>query len=241
MNCETARLLLQAELDGELDAAAAVALGEHVADCAECATLRDELAALSLRARTELTRHAAPDRLRQAILAMRPAAEPRARRRPWGHGASFAAGMALAAGIAVVVLLPRAAPVPDLVAAHIRALQPGHLMDVVSTDQHTVKPWFDGRLDYAPPVRDFAAQGFPLIGGRLDYVAGRPVAVLAYRRAKHLIDLFVWPGTGPDASRTARGYNVVAWSQDGMAFRAVSDLNASELQDFAALWRATDR
>jgi anti-sigma factor RsiW len=127
------------------------------------------------------------------------------------------------------------------VAAHIRALQPGHLMDVVSTDQHTVKPWFDGRLDYAPPVRDFAAQGFPLIGGRLDYVAGRPVAVLAYRRAKHLIDLFVWPGTGPDASRTARGYNVVAWSQDGMAFRAVSDLNASELQDFAALWRATDR
>jgi anti-sigma factor RsiW len=228
------RLLVQAELDGELDTASAAALAAHVAGCDRCASLRSELWALSARLREGLPRHAAPASLRSAIAAQQP-------RRPmrWGHTASFGAGMALAAGIAAFIVLPdRTSMDADSVAAHIRALQPGHLMDVESTDRHTVKPWFAGRLDYAPPVRDFAAQGFPLIGGRLDYLAGRPVAALVYRRDKHLIDVFVWPGVRSGTDETIQGYNVIAWSQDGMNFRAVSDLNAKEMADFARLMRA---
>ena len=146
--------------------------------------------------------------------------------------------MALAASVALV--LPRGgATYDEAVADHIRALQPGHLTDVLSTDQHTVKPWFDGRIDYAPPVRDFSADGFPLVGGRLDYLHGRPVAALVYRRDKHIIDLFVWPDSAAAAprERTVNGYNVVDWAAGGMRFQAVSDLNAAELSQFAALWR----
>jgi len=233
--CAEMHLLVQAELDGELDTASAAALAAHVAGCERCATLQSELGAQSANLRVGLTRHAAPASLRSAIAAQQP-------RRPmrwggrWNHAASFGAGMALAAGIAAFAVLPSHGSVDaDSVAAHIRALQPGHLMDVESTDRHTVKPWFNGRLDYAPPVRDFAAQGFPLIGGRLDYLAGRPVAVLIYRRDKHLIDLFIWPGVRSGADATIQGYNVIAWSQDGMNFRAVSDLNTHEMADFAKL------
>jgi anti-sigma factor RsiW len=150
------------------------------------------------------------------------------------------AGLALAACLAVFVVLPdRGGPADTVVAAHIRALQPGHLMDVASTDQHTVKPWFDGRLDYAPPVRDLAAEGFPLAGGRLDYVGHWPVAALVYRRALHVIELFVWPADGASAANAGSrdGYNFVRWRQDGMTFWAVSDLNGRELAAFAAEWR----
>jgi anti-sigma factor RsiW len=114
-------------------------------------------------------------------------------------------------------------------------------MDVVSTDQHTVKPWFDGRLDFAPPVKDLRSLGFPLAGGRLDYLAGRPVAALVYQRDKHLIDLYVWPDDGrlargpADGSRN--GYDFKRWSQNGMVFWAVSDLNGAELSDFVRLWK----
>ena len=140
------------------------------------------------------------------------------------------------------LMLPRGDGLPDdVVAGHIRALQPGHLMDVASTDQHTVKPWFDGRLDVAPPVKDFQAEGFLLVGGGLDYLAGRPVAALVYQRRQRVIDLFVWPdGRHVDRSSVNSdrgGYNVLRWSRDGMAFWAVSDLSAQELADFARLWQ----
>ncbi len=129
----------------------------------------------------------------------------------------------------------------QIVAGHIRALQPGHLEDVPSSDQHTVKPWFDGRIDFAPPVKDLAAQRFPLRGGRLDYAAGRPVAALVYQRDKHVIDLFVWPAAEsaarPAESTERQGYNVVHWAQDGMVLWAVSDLEASQLREFAEDWR----
>jgi anti-sigma factor RsiW len=166
------------------------------------------------------------------------------RPRRFGRAASFGAGFALAACLALVVVLPRGgAQIADsVVASHIRALQPGHLMDVASTDQHTVKPWFDGRLDFAPPVRDFAAEGFPLIGGRLDYLDGRAVAALAYRRDKHIIDVYVWPGSSTLAAVFANGahdgYNVQHWTQDGMVFWAVSDVEAGQLAAFVRLWRA---
>jgi anti-sigma factor RsiW len=232
--CEDMHLLLQAELDGELDAAAAAALAAHVTACPHCAPLQRDLAALSGRLRAELPRHTAPQSLRRAV---QPPALPW-RRLPWSHAGAFAGGLVAAA--VVLAVLPRgdgSVLRDDLVAAHIRALQPDHLVDVVSTDQHTVKPWFDGRLDYAPPVRDFAAAGFPLIGGRLDYVDGRPVAVLVYRRGRHIIDLFVWPGGGGATGGTKQGYVVEGWSQDGMRFRAVSDVAPADLALFARLWR----
>jgi anti-sigma factor RsiW len=142
----------------------------------------------------------------------------------------------------LLAMLPRPADFAEtIVSDHIRALQPGHLVDVMSTDQHTVKPWFDGRLDFAPPVKDWAAQGFPLVGGRLDYIDGHEAAALVYRRAAHVIDVSVWPdhsgNTAPPVSGTRNGYNFVHWAQNGMRFWAVSDLEAAQLDDFVRLWR----
>jgi len=130
----------------------------------------------------------------------------------------------------------------DVVASHIRSLMPNHLTDVASTDQHTVKPWFDGRLDFSPPVVDLASDGFPLVGGRLDYLAGRPVAALVYGRRKHLINVFVWPSTesaressGPRSVATIQGYNVLHWTKPGLTWWAVSDVNSKNLDEFARL------
>jgi anti-sigma factor RsiW len=242
-------LLVQAELDGELAAAEAAALEAHRAGCAICQAAQAEL----LRAR-ELLRgdlyEPVPDAVRARIMARLNLAEPRPARlaspRSWrwlrGSGIGFGLGAACAAALSFLVLLPsRSDLIDQVVAGHIRALQPGHLEDVVSTDQHTVKPWFDGRLDFAPPVEDFAAAGFPLRGGRLDYLDGRPVAALIYQRDKHVIDLFVWPArdaVAPPAGDTViQGYNVVHWREGGMNFWAVSDVERGQLANFAALWR----
>jgi anti-sigma factor RsiW len=127
----------------------------------------------------------------------------------------------------------------EIVASHVRSLMENHLMDVVSSDQHTVKPWFDGKLDFAPPVQDFSAEGYPLAGGRLDYLERRNVAVLIYHRALHVINLYVWPAEDNSNTTvsvgTIQGYNVLSWRKNGFEFRAVSDLNAAELRDFARL------
>ena len=243
-------LLVQAELDGELDAAQAAALEAHRAGCPICQTAQAEL----LRARA-LVRgepyEPIPEAVRARVMARLHQAAPRAatpprRRRSWdwlrAPSIGFGLGAACAAAISLLVLLPERNDLVDqIVSNHIRALQPGHLEDVVSTDQHTVKPWFDGRIDFAPPVRDFVAEGFPLKGGRLDYLADRPVAALVYQRDKHVIDLYVWPA-GSIAPHLAgdtaiQGYNVVHWTADGMNFWAVSDVERSQLDDFAALWR----
>jgi len=156
--------------------------------------------------------------------------------------ASFGVGAALAASL---VLAVRPANDGGVVAAlvddHVRSLQPGHLTDVISTDRHTVKPWFDGKLDFAPPVKDLAAQGYPLVGGRLDYLGGRPVAALAYQHGKHPINLFIWPeraGAEAPVDTARNGYNVLHWSADGMSLWAVSDLEQDELAEFERDWRA---
>jgi anti-sigma factor RsiW len=161
----------------------------------------------------------------------------------WLRGAAtFAAGALAGLLWAAYVAAPDApAPLPqEVVASHVRSLMADHLMDVASTDQHTVKPWFGGKLDYSPPVRDLAAQGYPLAGGRLDYLEQRPVAALVYRRQRHIINLYVWPAGAAAAGvelLSRQGYNLTGWRRDGMQYWAVSDLNARELSEFAQLLR----
>ena len=228
-------MLLQADADGELSPAEAAGLGQEVPDRAERAA---ELSALSARVRRELSYHAAPATLRSALRLQFTRARPAARRPGFLQARMalpFGAGFALAASLLLMLPAPSGTGLPDqIVSDHIRALQPGHLMDVASTDQHTVKPWFDGRLDFAPPVVDLRAKGYPLTGGRLDYLAGRPVAVLVYERRQHIINVFIWPERAGPLTTSRSGYNLMRWQQDGMTFWAVSDLNRDELAEFAA-------
>ncbi len=245
-------LLVQAELDGELDAAEAASLAAHRAGCPECqAALADLSRARGLIG--EELYHPMPDAVRARImaqLATRQTGSVSSIRESlvnlwrswWRAAAGFGFGAVCAAAIAVLMLpVPGAGVTEQIVASHIRALQPGHLEDVPSSDRHTVKPWFDGRIDFAPPVKDLAADRFPLLGGRLDYVGGRPVAALVYGRDKHIIDLYVWPAgdDSPLAPISARrqGYNIVRWRQDGMNFWAISDVELAQLKDFAEDFR----
>jgi anti-sigma factor RsiW len=257
-DCPEIQFLIQADLDGELTAAETARAEAHLQHCPGCAHLQTQLLALGGRIRREVTQFQAPDALLQAVrgrlaaIAPPPAVvEPvlavaNDNRGSWwrrlGLVAPFGGGFALAACLTLVMLLPEAGGLADAVVSdHIRALQPGHLIDVASTDQHTVKPWFDGRLDFAPPVKDLKAAGFPLQGGRLDYLDGKQAAALIYQRGRHVIDLFVWPEAGHrDAGTTTgslHGYNYIRWHTDGMAFWAVSDLEADQLGDFAGLMR----
>ena len=205
--------------------------------------------ALSALIRREATRHVAPPDLAPRIVAdvraaaVRPAAEHRstAVRHAWRRwlestlvfGAGAATAWVVAGSLFVPITADRTAD--DIAAAHVRSLMATHLTDVASTDRHTVKPWFAGRLDFSPPVHDLVAEGFPLAGARLDYLAGRPVAALVYREGEHVINLFVWPAAANSASmatRARQGYNVVGWAQHGMQFWAVSDASADELHRF---------
>jgi anti-sigma factor RsiW len=204
--------------------------------------------------RREATRHPPPAELAGRIRAAlqlgesRLAAQPAPQRLPlWRRGwpglAAFVTGAASAWCVALLVL---SRPVPDamaeaVTASHVRSLMASHLVDVVSSDRHRVRPWFAGRLDFSPPVVDLAADGLLLSGGRLDYLDGRPVAALVYQSGPHVVNLFIWPAAGDTsaspASFSLRGYNGVRWTQVGMRFWAVSDLNAVELQNFSVLLR----
>ncbi len=239
--CDDMKLLVQADLDGELDAAASAVLAGHLRDCPGCAALAAELGGLAHALHHTLRTEAAPARLRAALEAqlMPPPAPARRRWRFRWPVLSFGAGAAVAAALVLMVALPQGDNLDGaLLSGHIRAMQPGHLIDVPSSDRHTVKPWFEGKLDFAPPVPDLTADGFVLIGGRLDVIEGRSVAVLVYRHDKHPINLFIWPEPGTATGETRRdGYVLRHWHQGGLALHAVSDLDAAELAVFVRAWQ----
>lgn len=217
----------------------------------------DEDKDLSALLRTQATRHSAPRSLHASVRTQVTlhAARNAGRdgpRLPWWRrlapaGWPAAAGGFAAGALCTALALPLVHTAwqswglqPQLVAHHVRALQTGALVDVASSDRHTVKPWFQGRIDYAPPVFDLAAEGFPLSGGRIELLRGEAVATLAYYSDRHVIDLYVWPGDGtPSEPRAAsdRGFNLVRWSDGAMQYAAVSDVELRRLQRFAALWR----
>jgi anti-sigma factor RsiW len=250
MNCTESEILLQALIDGELDAGHARDVEAHIAGCAACADKLKAFRAMRAAMSKMNLKESAPASLRAKLDAALPAATARviAPRRfslssRRGFLGGFAAGAAASAAIAATLVLTITGSdreqtiANEVVSAHIRSLQAGHLMDVETSDQHTVKPWFNGRLDVAPPVIDLTAQGFTLLGGRLDYIDGEPVAAIVYRRRKHIINLFVAQRLGaPNAvarTRTIQGYNVRQWSEKGLDYWAVSDIDSEELAEFS--------
>ncbi len=240
MDCPQTRDLLDAHLDGELDLVRTLEVERHLADCPGCAAAYDGLRSLQEALRSAPLRYEAPPRLEGRVrAALRREARPR--RRPTLAALAGAAAAALVVAATGLWHRPGDDPLArEVASAHVRSLQAAHRTDVASSDRHTVKPWFTGQLDYAPPVPDLARAGFPLVGGRLDYVDGRPVAALVYERRRHAINLFVWPAaaTAGEPTLLARqGYSLIHWGQGGMTWWAVSDLNADELRDFVALVR----
>jgi anti-sigma factor RsiW len=244
MTCEEARILADALIDGELDAGHTREVEAHVASCPRCAAqLRDYRVMRQALSAPEL-RYQAPAALRARIegaLPLRRAAVPSRRSLVKVLAMGSVLSGALAASLVVFVVSKEEDQriLGDVVSAHLRSLQGDHLIDVQSTDQHTVKPWFNGRLDVAPPVIDLTAQGFTLIGGRLDYIDGRPVAAIVYKRRAHVINLFV-AQVSAQVSGSARratieqvqGFNIWRWTRSDLGFWAVSDINAEELQEF---------
>jgi len=249
MNCPQARPLIALYADGELDAARILELEQHLRDCPTCAAAWNNLRNLKKTVKQDALFFAAPTELRKQLKAeLRSQVEtgPRGILGIWNWlttGTTAVAAVCLALLLIVTLNRPAAQEqlAQEVVSSHVRALMANHALDVASSDQHTVKPWFDGKLDFSPPVKDLAAKDFPLIGGRLDYLDGRAVAALVFQHRKHVINLFVWPVAGKDLSPATlmpiQGYNPVHWSEDGMTFWAVSDLNETELLEFAQDFR----
>jgi anti-sigma factor RsiW len=218
MNCEIARRMMESNDP---------ALAEHLLSCPSCIV------------RTQARYYEAPPALEQNI--RQSLRREKVIRMPW-RWLAIAASLLLAVSVAWNLVLLRSHVDPqqiladDLLSAHLRSLNGTHLLDVPSTDQHTVKPWFAGKVDFSPPVKDVA--GFPLLGGRLEYFEGHSAAALIYGRRAHIINLFVWPSAAaPEASQTRNGYHMRSWSSGGMTFWAVSDVNDGELAQFASLYR----
>jgi anti-sigma factor RsiW len=238
MSCDRTGTLLHAYFDNELDTAAAAEFERHLEQCPECAGQLDSLQTLRSSILGAQLYHTAPVSLRRRLA---PA------RAPWRWVAIAAALLLCAlAGWQIASVRPAsdagAVLATELVDAHLRSLQPGHLTDVLSSDQHTVKPWFAGRLDFSPPVRDFAVAGFPLEGGRLEVVQGRTSAALVYGRRKHIVSVFIWPSGHEPAkspgSGSRNGYQWASWRQGGMQFFAVSDASLADLTDLQHLFAA---
>jgi len=257
MTCEETRLLVHALIDGELDAGHASEVEAHVATCPGCAALlrdyrvmRQALSAPALRYQAPAALRARIERALPSRRPIGPKAAPSRRSLLQGLAMGSVLSGALAAGLVIFVTRRQEDQriLGDVVSAHLRSLQGDRLIDVQSSDQHTVKPWFNGRLDVAPPVVDLAAQGFTLIGGRLDYIDARPVAAIVYKRRAHVINLFVAQATAQVAGleraaaiEQVQGFNIWRWTRADLAFWAVSDINAAELQEFGEKLEAVVR
>ena len=244
MSCPQTHPLLDAYMDGELDLMASVEFERHLRDCAECGALQAQREGLRSALQNPDLYNRTPIGLESRLrirLGDSVHQQEKASAGPtrWQWLAVAAAVIALVASAALLTktLQPPSteeALVREVVSSHVRSLMANHLTDVVSSDQHTVKPWFNGKLDFTPTVRDLAAQGFPLHGGRLDYLNDRPVAALLYKRNQHPINLFEWPAPGTSSPQASvnKGYNLIHWTQAGMNFWAISDLNVLELKEF---------
>ena len=247
MNCESARTAVHGYCDGELDAVRALEFERHLETCSECQAVMKDLESLhtSLQ-QNDLYERASPQlerRIRGQLSFTDGRDAIRKPARSWFLMPAFAVlAMVLVFWVALRLVQPHtesARVTAELIDAHVRSLQPGHLMDVESTDQHTVKPWFDGKLDFVPPVGDYSQQGFPLIGGRLDVVDGHSIAALIYARRKHFINLFAWPNDkrviASDGSGSREGYNWVSWTSGDMHLFLISDASTNDLQQLKEL------
>jgi anti-sigma factor RsiW len=250
LSCQTTQTFIHAYVDGELDLARSLELEQHMQECQACASVYRNHTALRSAFKDSSLYHSAPARLQKRIRSsLRREANTEVSRRSFGWR-WLPVGVALGFVLLLALVTWRAAPglrpsgdellAQEIVSNHVRSLQlESHRADVISSDQHTVKPWFDGKLDFAPTVKDFSSQGFPLIGGRLEYLNNRAVAALIYQRQKHYINLYIWPAeqsnaTGEVAAKR-QGYNLLHWTNSGMNYWAVSDLNGVELHEFARL------
>lgn len=253
--CAEWALTLHGFVDGELDAMHALQVERHLATCAGCSHELERLRALKQVVGQNGVRWRTPDHVRAQVLgavAREARAQDNAQRltsngagarvlawtRQWLFVPSLAA---LAASLFLVVapLQQRTSLQDEIVAGHVRSLLADHLTDVATSDQHTVKPWFNGKIDFSPPVVDLAPQGFPLVGGRVDYIGGRVVAALIYRRHGHLINIFIWPAPAAATTTSSRdGYNLTNWSKDGLLFSAVSDVNVDDMNRLRELFIA---
>lgn len=228
MSCREARDLLHGYLDGELDLAAALDFERHLRGCPACERALANQKILRSAIRSQAPYFKAPASLKRRVRPVR-----------WAPMLALAAALVLMLAGTWITL--RARQGSDLVAlevvsGHVRSLMANHLTDVPSSDRHTVKPWFLGKLDFSPDVKDLGPQGFPLIGGRLDYVAQQPAAALVYQRGKHIINLFVWKSEGrPEGRESRQGYNLTHWNSGGLSYWAVSDVNSADLEQFSKL------
>lgn len=244
MNHDQIRELLHAYSDGELDLVNAREVEQHMRSCGECRAMEEQIRALHVALTNDAPTYRAPARLRRNVRAAlrREARADEEKFSPW---LIFATGAAFAAAILGLVLFQTIAAshenaiVDQVTANHVRSLLATHLVDIASSDQHTVKPWFDGKVDFAPEVHDFATNGFPLVGGRLDYLGGKTVVALVYQRNKHPINVFVTPASNSRdtaaSATTLRGYNILSWTRHEMNYWAVSDLNQAELRQLVDL------
>jgi anti-sigma factor RsiW len=233
-------LEIEAYFDGEVDAVRSAAIEKHLGDCAECAAIPGELGALRSAVQTAAPYFRAPSDLRARLMPkpsdVRPA---RSSRLFWaGAGSGFAA--AAFGALAYFAVLPASTPlIGDLINAHLRSMVSDHLIDVASSDRHTVKPWLSAHTDIVPEIADFASDGYSLVGGRADYVEGMRVAVAVYRHGAHTINVFVWANAGsrtrPPSSAERKGYHIVSWQSGSLDYSAVSDAAPAEIEALAEL------
>jgi len=250
LSCQTAQELIHAYVDGELDLTRSLEVGQHIQECQVCASAYHNQAALRSAFKDSSLHYSVPVELEKRIRSsLRREAKSEVGRRSFGWR-WLPVGVALACVLLMALVIWQAVPglrpsgddllAQEMVSNHVRSLQlESHRTDVISSDQHTVKPWFDGKLDFAPPVKDFSSQGFPLIGGRLEYLNKRAIAALIYQRQKHYINLYIWPAEQSNATSEVatkrQGYNLLHWTNSGMTYWAISDLNGVELHEFARL------